>query len=162
MAIDSTPWTRQASLVGLPDKARLKDLLDVAWGARMFEAESHATRTELARNFWADASQCVSRSPWGLGVRCLAQNSIMYCYEKDTVLSGFDHLRLQGAPTDAAPPASGPDPPASYTHVSDAQLRCLAGEAFTCPIVTCVVYAFWLNPWGVWWAPAGGSDSHST
>jgi len=147
----SQPWSGGgAALRGVPENQRCRDVLDVAWACRLAKSSRFATRQELAQNFWADASQRVSRAPWGTGLRCLTQNSLVYSFERDTILSGFDHMRLQGAPISCSPVAP---PPGSVNDVKDVNLRSLAGEAFSCPVVTCVAYAMWLNPAGVWWTP---------
>ena len=69
----------------------------------------------------------------------------MYSFEYDVLLSGYDQLRLQGIPTGAAPQGEG-----SVTF-TNGQLHSLAGEAYCCPVITTVLYAYWLNPWGDWW-----------
>ena len=72
------------------------------------------------------------------------QKSLPYSFEADTVLSGYDSLRLMGAPLDSAP-TDGP------CKMLDRQLRSLGGESFSAPVVTSVTYAFWLNPYAFGW-----------
>lgn len=157
MGATSAPWTSQAKLTGLPDNARMRDVIDVAWGARREAMPAGSTKSEMARNFFCDPTQSVSRTPWQEGLAAIAQGSMMYSFEKDLVLSGFDHLRALGIPEDAAPGQG-------TVSFSDKQCRSLAGEAFGCPVVTTITYAFWLNPYGNWWPnpkpqPQDGDDS---
>ena len=77
-------------------------------------------------------------------LRCATQKSLPYSFEADTELSGYDSLRLMGAPLDSAP-TDGP------YKMLDSQLRSLGGESFNAPVVTAVTYAMWLNPYAFWW-----------
>ena len=145
---DFAPWTSSARLQGLPKhNCRSKDLLDLAWVSRGKAMPSTTSSDEKARDFWADVSQGVSRKPWYTGALwCATQTSLPYSFECDTVLSGYDSLRLMGAPLDIAP-TEGP------YKLYDRDLRSLGGEAFSVPVVTAVCYAFWLNPHAFWWGP---------
>ena len=64
------PWTGRASnppeLRGLPQTARVTEAVNIAWGAR--------------RKFpwWLDASQCISRSPFGARIPCLTTSTMLY------------------------------------------------------------------------------------
>lgn len=142
---DYKPWTSVAKCTGIPQRRRYYDVLDLAWCHRMQEVVPGTTRAEAAANCWCEPTQMVGRKPWSVGLRCLLQGSHAYSFEHDFCLSGYDALRLQGAPLQCAPQDDGP------TSFSDANIRSLAGEAFSAPIATCVAYAYFLNPHAAWW-----------
>ena len=56
---------------------------------------------------------------FSVGRRFVAGGSMWYSFEKDYVLSGWAHLKALGMPDDV-----------DLTGLSEAELRCLAGEGF--------------------------------
>lgn len=139
-----SPWSSQARLRGLTDNPRTRDLVDLAWIARSACFPEFANKAEIAKNFFVNTSQAVGRTPWSTGCMTLAQSTTVYSFEKDLALSGYDMLRLLGAPTGCAATTS-------TTKLTDSNLRSLAGEAYSAPVAGVVAYAFWLSPWGCWW-----------
>lgn len=137
-------WTTSGGrrLVGCPQTPRVTDLLDTTWAMRIKDlgGHGHVTTTDAAKGFFADVGQAVQRRPWG-GPRVLATTSVVYCYEFGFCFDGEDSSRLQGCPARSVPQGM----------MEDASKRRLAGESFSIPAMGTVLYAMYLNPWGVWW-----------
>ncbi len=136
-----------AQLQGCPQTARVLDVLDCGWAARLASLPAGATTADARHGWWCNPSQSVSRTPWGALPPVSTIGSIAYSYEYDVALSGYDQLRVQGIPIHAAP-QRGTD---AFT---DRQLRSLAGEAFCAPQMLSVAFAFYMNPFAPWWRNA--------
>jgi hypothetical protein len=134
-------WTDQqgTSLHGFPVSDRAYDVLDCAWASQLKKYPQTTPAAEMKRDFWANASQAVQRKPWG-PERTFTTRSVWYSFEKDTTLDGSDLLRLAGLPAQL-----------DTSGLSDADLRDLAGESFSCPIITALCTSFYYLPWGKWW-----------
>ena len=142
MSSRSKPWTGSVTVPRCFQDARSSDILNVAWRKRRNTLGQQATFEEVSQGLWADPTQAVQRSPWGDTPPCLCQGTKPYSFEKNTALSGMDAMRLQGFPEQLPP-----------EHVvTDKNLRSLAGEAFSLPMMAGVFYAYWLNPRAPWWA----------
>ena len=141
MSSQHAPWTGRPrnppELRGLPQTARVAEAVNIAWGAR----------AKSARKFpwWLDASQCISRSPFGARVPCLTTSTILYDYEQDCVRSSDDKLRLQGMPVCEAP----------FGCMSDSEKSDVAGEAMFAADVGSVLLAVFLCSSGPWWRSEG-------
>lgn len=145
MPADSTPWTgREVRLLGVPRLQRTRDLIDVAWGARL--QAMAGTNEQLASGYYTNLSQNVARRPWG-SCPALCTTTQIYSFSDDMTLSGMDHLLLMGFPRSCAP----------LRAFSDHQLRSLSGEGFALACLMTVIYPFYLNPYAPWWHPEEGS-----
>jgi hypothetical protein len=146
---DYDGWTRPGSLPGVvcrgvPRQPRMFDILNCAWAARLKSLGPGCGTDEARRNFFANPSQSVNRTPWSEGAKTLCSSSFVYSFELDSLLSGMDMMRLQGWSS------------AKLHRFSDGTLRDLAGEGFSLPCAGAVLYAFFLNPHAPWW---GGQDA---
>jgi hypothetical protein len=96
---------------------------------------------ELARGFFCDISQSISRQAWGdLPLRTLLQGSVLYFFEFDSILRPHQHLCLQGWSSEV-----------QHNMLSDNQVRSMAGEAFCLPSLATALWAGLLVPAGSWW-----------
>ena len=155
----SAPWTgRQGVLIRGLDKqkqcSRLLDCLDVQFekakqlgtpnNKKKKQSATMGTQRTVAQivdSLFCDASQGVGRHPVSKGqLSCLTQQSLVYSYEHDVLLTGHSHMKTFGWG-------------ASYIsrRFSDAELRSLAGEAVSVPIAGLLVSACYLNPYADWW-----------
>ena len=136
----STPWTRRsAGGLGFQLPPRQADILDVAFSARR-DARPGAPLREITKDFWADLSQAVERRPWG-PLRTICRNTLWYSFEHNCILSGHAHMLMMGMPRGTAPTAL----------FKDVDLRNMAGEMFSIPIVTMLSFAFYCWPEAEWW-----------
>ena len=113
--------------------ARQTDVTDVAWMSR-----PKGSRT---LPFFADLSQCVSRTPWGTSLGTVCTSSIIYDFEKDSVISSDMLLGLMGFL------------PGSFdlSEVSASKQRRMIGEAIFVPNLTAAVMGVYLNPHNPLW-----------
>lgn len=72
----------------------------------------------------------------------------MYSFKHDSVLSGLAHMRGMGFPSDACP----------SDEFTERQLRNLAGDAYSVPIISLMLHGLYINPWAPWWKPMGIGD----
>ena len=89
------PWTQPLhrdppDLRGVPQTARITDLLDLAWAARPPRARDYP--------WYCDFSQCISRGHYGTIIKTLTTRSRIYDYSQDRVLVGLEAMQLQGSP----------------------------------------------------------------
>ena len=145
----STPWTGRddVTLAGLAESERQKDLLDIAFVTAQQRGPPGVPTKELIKNLWANPSQGVQRSPWGMRVHTMLQNSEVYSFEADCVLSGLSHLRLLGFPSNCCPVGCQ----------TEHALRLLAGEAFTVPCASVALISTFLCPYAPWWPSSSSS-----
>ena len=87
---------------GMAPTKRMRDLLDVAW---IVAARDYVKK---GLHFYIDASQCVSREPWGKSIRTLTTSSIVVDALLDRRLMEEELWAAQGAPTGAAAACQGP------------------------------------------------------
>ena len=92
----SRPWTSRARLRGLPPRARVVDLVDVAYASRLASKPPGTRVADLTKNFFVDVSQGVERKPWRDGLMTIRKNTVAYSYERDCTLSGTANLLLLG------------------------------------------------------------------
>jgi len=81
---------------------------------------------------------------WPSYVQCfysLLLGQLTYSFELDTLLSGWAHMKMLGAPDNL-----------DLTSISDPELRSFAGESFAAPCASAVFFAFYANPHAPWWA----------
>jgi hypothetical protein len=131
---------------GLPRNPRLLGLLNMGW-ARHLQQMPGVSEAVAAQNYFCDVSQGVERLPVGkLGT--MLQGSYKYSFAHDRVLSGADNLATLGFPLSTLAQTEG--------HLSDRDLRSLAGEAFSLPDITTAVFAFWTNRHAPWWRQEAG------
>ena len=119
-------WTSKPhiKLRGVPRSQRMIDIINTAWEVKLQQSPVELLEQDMSTDFWCDLSQCISRSPWFTGtLRTLTTSSIIYSFERDLVLTGSDHMRLQG----------WPDRFLRGTPESD--LQQLAGEGTSLPLV---------------------------
>ena len=86
-------------------------------------------------------------------VSVVMPGSTIYSYELDAVWTGQELAYSQGWPTDLS------KIDISLQEFKSSQLQELSGNAFSLPIWTVVATAFWLNPFGTWWAEKDVQDS---
>ncbi len=70
-------------------------------------------------------------------------SGMWYSYQFDTAIDGRDALRIVGYPSLV-----------DVTSLREGEVKNIAGESFSIPIVTLFVTAFYYFPWGDWWADA--------
>ena len=94
----ASPWSSGKKLSGIRNRAgRQADLLDIAYATERKKFKKHSVAPSVVvQGLLADISQSVARKPWGRHLPTLMQRTLVYSFDKDVVLSGFDHLRLQG------------------------------------------------------------------
>jgi hypothetical protein len=91
MPHDYKPWTSHARLLGCPDSARCRDIIDVGYFAYQKTLQSSMPTPKEIR--WVvDISQGVERKPWSHEPATLFQGSQLYSYSLDRVLDGEDWL----------------------------------------------------------------------
>jgi hypothetical protein len=142
MSGDAAPWTRAPTtkLRGLPQTPRVRDLVNVGFGARMKQNPNMST-LELKQGLWANPSQSIARKPWSVVPATTTTSCELYSYEADAVLSGLAMMRCMGHPSDSCP----------IECFSERDLRSRAGESFSVPIIAVLTYAFYLSPFAPWW-----------
>jgi hypothetical protein len=136
------PWTTQkhVTLRGVPNTDRARDLLDVAWSARMAACPGSDWQT-LARGFYCDLSQNVHMKPWRVDSMCtLCKGTRVYSFEFDCCLSGRHNLSCMGLPFSWG------------DELGDSRAQALAGQAFAAPCIASASLAFFLNRHAPWWS----------
>jgi hypothetical protein len=70
------PWTRDQShrLHGVPQNFRMRELIDLAWIARLQHTAGKMTPEEARAGFFVDYGQSAARRPWG-GNKTMTQGS---------------------------------------------------------------------------------------
>jgi hypothetical protein len=126
-------------LKGVPHTKRDHAILDCAWVTRMHR-EGWPDADSAKKSYYADTRDSIVRKPWGKAPT-LKQSQSIYSFERDAVLSGYAHLRLQGWGSHL-----------DLEGMSDAELKSLAGEAFALPPATLMHVAYYMNPFGDWWS----------
>jgi hypothetical protein len=154
MSGDAAPWTRAPTtkLRGLPQTPRVRDLVNVGFGARMKQNPNMST-LELKQGLWANPSQSIARKPWSVVPATTTTSCELYSYEADAVLSGLAMMRCMGHPSDSCP----------IECFSERDLRSRAGESFSVPIIAVLTYAFYLSPFAPWCTSSApcGAESRS-
>jgi hypothetical protein len=135
------PWTDRPAFRGhgLRSDGRIIDILNIAWIDRRSKARRSSDPDDLVKGFFVNVSQSVSRRAWG-SIMALTQNSVIYTYEHDMVMSPEMNMRMQGFPSNL-----------NLDDLTDNQVRSLAGEAFCLPCIGSALYGFFLCSKGLWW-----------
>ena len=136
-------WTSRPDGQNVPPVHRSRDIANCGWATKVKSAPPGTAAQTLKQDFWCDFSPTIQREPWFELNGSLTTKSMRYSYAHDCLLSGRDHLLLQGLPKGQAP----------RSEFTDAAARNLAGEAFSLPCMATATAAFWLNPWAPWWKP---------
>lgn len=136
------PWTTSGvQLHAVPRTDRLLDLLDTAWAVHRKQSPPDLTSAELAKNLWVDLATAVGRKPWSIGgPGVFRQNSMVYSFHADAVLSGAARMQLMGWPASAFP-----------RRLQDSNLRHMCGECYSLPLCTLLHFCLYCNPFGQWW-----------
>ena len=87
-----------------------------------------------------DVSQSLARKAWS--PLCIAQNSKVWSMEHSVMLSGAQHLALQGWPRAKVEAAKA---------LPSNKLKEMAGEGMVLQKLGMVMMCFWLNVDGPWW-----------
>ena len=130
-------------MVGVPKSDRVRDVLDVRYGAAHKAGRPGASAQEIASGLCANVSQCVTRNVriGNTPIGTLTRNAVLYSYVHDCILSGVDHMKLMGWPDDMCPGET----------FSDHELRIFAGDQFSLPVAALIMHVAWCNPFGPWW-----------
>ena len=139
----SQPWTSRkgVNLQGVADSERQLDHLNVCFAVHK-QRNPGVRHEDLIRELFCNPSQCVARLPVHHGrLPTITTSAEIYSYEHDCILSGQAHLRAMGWPTNVGPMCT----------YSNHECRTLAGEAFSLPCLSTVLYAYYLNPHAPWW-----------
>lgn len=148
IAADYEQWTGEEHLtdsisVNIPKPERMRDLLDIAWAVRQQKCPGQSEH-EMRKDWFCNLSQSVHRSPWG-AARTLCTSSLPYSFELGRALLGEDLMMLQGFHKAVRGKC------ATFGH---AAFQNLAGESFSLPCSSLVIYAFCLNSRAPWWQSA--------
>ena len=139
------PWTskRGKTLKGLVSQRQI-DLIDIGWMSR--------PKSKRTLPFYADASQCASRAPFGVQLGTVCTSTVIYDYAEDTVLSSELILGLLGYT------------PSSLvsSETVGAKLKRMAGEAVFVPNLMGLVVAAYLNPKSELWPEEAQEEGATT
>jgi len=118
--------------------ARQHDLLDVAWEVRLRRGRGRESEAAMARDFWVDLSQAMTKKPWGNGLLPFRSRSQLYSFEANRCIDGRSAMLLLGWPS-------------HFTRgLPASDLLSLAAEGTDVPLTTLIVAAIWANPYGSW------------
>ena len=127
-----------ASLRGVCDSERQRDLLDVAWASRRQSFSAATPLATLKVGFWVDVSGSVARKPWGDSMPGMSSTSQIYSFECDRCLSGTDMIKAFAWP-------------AGYlAGASQAELMAVASGASPLPMVCILQLLHWAQPFAPW------------
>ena len=121
---------------GLPDTERVKGMLDAAAFGCCEKNMSEETIAQNLRGILVNFSQNPGRRPVSSSsgnAQTLTTSSQLYSFERDRVLLGLEHLRMQGWPDVQVP-----------EDMSDQQLKELAGEGMALPCIGSILFALYL------------------
>ena len=139
---DARPWTSRpgVQLRGLADSERQRGVLDVGFAVHQ-KRNPGLSAHELTKILWANPSQSLDRMPVTTTPATLTTSTELYSFAHDTVLSGEAVLRGMGWPRGYVP----------AERFTEAEVRNLAGECYSAPVMAQVAFAYYLNPWAPWW-----------
>ena len=88
MSSNWMPWSENSEfkpkLHSVAKTARVLELINVAWGARLGSNDGSLLFHDLRRNFFCDLSQSIEREPWGkLGTVTTSASFCLKCFEKE-------------------------------------------------------------------------------
>ena len=138
---ESAEWTSKKKpkrLVGVTACPRQFDLLDVAFEARLREANRLRLPRRDILDFWVDLSQSVARRPWGNKSRPFKSRAQIYSYEAGRCIDGIDSMRLLGWPR------------AYLKGLTAGDLLALAGDGSSLSVAALVECVMVSNPFGDW------------
>ena len=135
---DWPKWSSRKELWGIPQTARVKDVIDVSvqiymthlLAKRQKETTKKLTVKDLKDEEWMacpwyiDISQNASRKPFSNHLRSMVANSCFYSCLKDRVVLPVEHLLVLGWPSNVV-----------TASLSANSIRELAGESMACPAV---------------------------
>ena len=132
----------EVQLRGLPNSARVRDYLDVTYGALKL-AHPGLTHKELVHNFFGNPSQCLSRRPKQLasGMGTATTSTVNYSLEKYVAISVAGVMRLHGLHRHCAPAEC----------FSEGACSSLAGDSVSVPCAALLQCAVIWNPLAPWW-----------
>ena len=137
---DSAPWTSKADirLSGVSNSARQRDLLNVAWEARVAWGKGCKRTDDLKRDFWLDLSQTVTMKPWTDQLKGFRGRGHMYSFEMDRCLDPVDEMRMLGWPK------------SSVISTPPGDVLYMAADSTSLPMTTLVPAAIWTSVHGLW------------
>ena len=150
MPATAKPWTKDASLRGVPPGERVRDVLDIAFQQATLHHPG-MDRKELLKNLWCDISQNCDRGlRYTFAVPCFTTNSVAYSFGQDACLSGAAQFRALGWGSDP--------PPMPLEYFSNGDARDLSGDAYSVPMASAATMVCFLNPYSPWWGSPGQYD----
>ena len=136
------PWTQRPGFrgLGLPKTPRVLEALDlcVIMKCKELRCELTGDLASLMRNQFIDVSQSISRSCFTnrYGVNhALTTSSVVYSFERDSVLTGKELLLLHGQPKRLSVPS----------ELSESTISQAAGEGFACPCIAAILWSVYLT-----------------
>lgn len=97
----SKPWSTKNRLQGLPERDRVKEIVDLAY--LMVEHQCQAegkphSEADVIKDLVVDCSQNICRKPWcsGTPLRTFCTGSQVYVFEADRVLLAEEEIRMHG------------------------------------------------------------------
>ena len=108
--------------------------------SKKFRSHGRVVVAQLVMDAWCNISQSVDRFPNSENVPTLTKTSELYSFRHDAILSGDAHGRLMDWPSDWSPP-----------KLSQSELRSLAGDSYSLPIMAMIAMGLYSNPNAPWW-----------
>lgn len=96
-------------------------------------------------------SRSVARKPWGTTIRALTTSTQLFDFQRDQVMSGLEHFVLQGFPRDI-----------DLSHMSEAKVREMAGQAMSLPCLATILFSAFLIPDAPWWVERAPPDTSAS
>ena len=143
------PWTGRSGTkaVGISPGTwgdRYRDVIDICWEKAKVHASSlpgKLTVPALADKVVVDISQSCDRFPVTIGkLKTFTTRTLLFSLRDDSVWWAGHHLRLMGWGRQFVD-----------GRFSDGELRSLAGDSFSVPIVTLIGMGCYLCPFADWW-----------
>ena len=152
MGPSSALWTGRPGIrlsgMGSGASQRQRDLIDICFEqlrSNTFKQHGRVPVAQLVKNAWCNVSQSVDcGSIYAQNVPTLTKTAELYSFRHDAILSGDTHVRMMGWPYDCTPP-----------KLSQSELRSLAGDSYSLPIMAMIVMGLYSNPHAPWWKASG-------
>ena len=143
---EARPWAGRAgvTMMGIPHTPRAMDVLDLGY-ARMRERNPTTPVAQLVSGLWANPAAQNDRFPVSYSAPTPSTNTTMYSYEHDRGVSPVGVLQLLGWPAALIP-----------SSFSDRELRKLAGNSYSAPLVAMLTAVLIANPSAPWWVGRAG------
>ena len=150
MRANSKPWTNarprrhlRGIAGGLQCKSkRTLDLLDVAFGAYLFDCEEDGVEPDARPKWFCEVGTSAEREPWGSGLATVSTKARMYYYLQDQLLAAAQLAFVHGFPKEA-----------TYDNIEEHLARRLLGNSVYLPHMTIAVIAAWVNEAAPWHGP---------